>query len=298
MLTSDQLKDFNSNGYAVLKNLLSVEECAKLRAECEQIIESNKFMDEVSKIAVFSADQNETQSRDMYFLTSTDKIRPFLEAKAQQIIENSRDLQQDVKQNKQIFNKIGHALHALNPAFRSVTFSDKVKDVYKSLGYISPIVCQSMYIFKQPFIGGEVQVHQDGSYLHVDPLKIAGVWIALEDCDVENGCLQFLPGSNRMPLARRFIRNPDRKAFESGNYLIYTNEAPEYDEDKFVHVPIKAGDAIVIDGLVVHRSSPNFSPRSRHIYTFHVYEGHESTFSADNWMEYSATSFLPLYQTN
>jgi phytanoyl-CoA hydroxylase len=84
-------------------------------------------------------------------------------------------------------------------------------------------------------------------------------------------------------LARRFIRNPNKEEFDQGKYLIYTSDLPQYDEEKFVHVPIKAGDAIVIDGMVVHRSSPNFSPRSRHIYTFHVYEGHNSAFSKDNW---------------
>ena len=42
-----------------------------------------------------------------------------------------------------------------------------------------------------------MQPHQDGSYLHVEPLKIAGVWIALEDCTLENGCLSFIPGSHK-----------------------------------------------------------------------------------------------------
>lgn len=59
----------------------------------------------------------------------------------------------------------------------------------------------------------------------------------------------------------------------------------------------KKGDAILIDGLVVHKSAPNLSPKSRHIYTFHVYDSENVTFSKDNWMEYSPVSFLPLYET-
>lgn len=69
--------------------------------------------------------------------------------------------------------------------------------MFKSVGYVRPVVCQSMYIFKQPFIGGKVQAHQDGSYLYTDPLKVTGIWIALEDCTLENGCLSFLPGSHK-----------------------------------------------------------------------------------------------------
>ena len=52
-----------------------------------------------------------------------------------------------------------------------------------------------MYIFKQPRIGDKVIPHQDGSYLYTEPLKVVGIWIALEDCTLENGCLQFIPGS-------------------------------------------------------------------------------------------------------
>ena len=119
--------------------------------ECDRLIESNNFMDELDRIPAFQA--------DMYFLTSTDKIRPFLEKKADEILKESKEnISSDKKVNKKIFNKIGHALHALNPVFREVTFSDKVKSITKSLDFHKPVVCQSMYIFKQPFIGGEGKI--------------------------------------------------------------------------------------------------------------------------------------------
>jgi len=171
----------------------------------------------------------------------------------------------------------------------------------KSLNFKKPIVCQSMYIFKQPFIGGEVSIHQDASYIHVASAskqlaRMAGIWIALEDCTLENGCLYFIPGSHKNDLKCRFIRNPNEEEFNAGKFLIYTNKMPVYDEESFVAVPIKAGSAILIDGLVVHKSAKNTSPNSRHIYTFHIYESEDAEFSKDNWMEYSPTSFLPLYE--
>ncbi len=42
-----------------------------------------------------------------------------------------------------------------------------------------------------------VNPHQDGSYLHTDPLKVVGVWIALEDSTMQNGTLEFIPGSHK-----------------------------------------------------------------------------------------------------
>jgi len=53
-------------------------------------------------------------------------------------------------------NKIGHALHKFYPVFNSVTFSDKVKDVVKSMTNMAePTIIQSMVIFKHPKVGGE-----------------------------------------------------------------------------------------------------------------------------------------------
>jgi phytanoyl-CoA hydroxylase len=174
------------------------------------------------------------KAADNYFLTSTDKIRPFK--------ESNSTLNDSTKENKVLFNKIGHALHSLNPVFKEVTFDTNVMDVYKSIGFVKPIICQSMYIFKQPHVGGEVSIHQDATFLHIEPIKLAGLWIALEDSTLQNGCLWFIPGSHKTQLTRRFIRNPNKEEFNAGKYLIYTDNMPEYDADQFVAAPVKAGN--------------------------------------------------------
>lgn len=38
--------------------------------------------------------------------------------------------------------------------------------VSRDLGLSTPLAVQSMYIFKQPKIGGEVTPHQDGAFLY------------------------------------------------------------------------------------------------------------------------------------
>lgn len=52
-------------------------------------------------------------------------------------------------------NKIGHALHYKNDVFRKITFSERIKEVCFQLGFEDPAVVQSMYIFKNPGLGGE-----------------------------------------------------------------------------------------------------------------------------------------------
>ena len=82
-------------------------------------------------------------------MESGDKIRFFFEADA---LDAEGRLVVDKKRS---LNKIGHALHWLEPAFKRVTFSQKVKDVARDVGFVEPAIAQSMYIFKQPGIGGE-----------------------------------------------------------------------------------------------------------------------------------------------
>lgn len=87
------------------------------------------------------------------------------------------------------------------------------------------------------------------------------------------------------PLSTRLVRNPNKEEFDQGKFLIYTNNELDYSykDDDYETAVVKRGDAIIIDGLVVHRSSANKSPNSRQIYTFHVYESEGAIFSKDNW---------------
>lgn len=56
---------------------------------------------------------------------------------------------------------------------------------------------------QQPNIGGEVVPHQDSTFLYTTPDTTIGVWIALEDSTVDNGCLWTLPGEHAKGVRRR-----------------------------------------------------------------------------------------------
>ncbi len=71
-------------------------------------------------------------------------------------------------------------------------------------------ITYTMYIFKQPGIGGEVRWHQDATFFDSDPVTVTTFWFALEDATVDNGCLWADPGGHRGPLRERFLRDGDR----------------------------------------------------------------------------------------
>ena len=65
---------------------------------------------------------------------------------------------------------------------------------------------QSMYIFKQGRIGGEVTAHQDATYLFTAPHQTClGLWLALDDATLDNGCLWARKGSHREPIRSQLV---------------------------------------------------------------------------------------------
>ena len=80
------------------------------------------------------------------------------------------------------------------------------------LGLEQALIWQSMYIFKQPGIGGEVRWHQDATFFDTVPITVTTFWFALEDATLDNGCLWVEPGGHRGPLRERFVKTGNAAA--------------------------------------------------------------------------------------
>src|ERR1043166_1927815 len=81
----------------------------------------------------------------------------------------------------------------------------RIQGVVSSLLGPKPILFQDMALIKPPLIGTEKPWHQDVAYFQVTPLgSICGVWIALDDASVENGCMHVIPGGHKLGPLRHF----------------------------------------------------------------------------------------------
>ena len=175
-------------------------------------------------------------------------------------------------------NKIGHALHDLDPTFVGFSRMPGLAELIIGLGVARPLLLQSMYIFKQPRIGGEVSWHQDSTFLYSEPPSVIGLWFAVEDATIENGCLYAVPGGHRLGLKSRFRR--DGKGGVATDVL---DKSP-LPTDRAVPLEARKGTLIVLHGLLPHASGPNRSAISRHAYTLHVIDG-DARYPADNWLQ-------------
>jgi phytanoyl-CoA hydroxylase len=265
-LSPDQLMSFQSQGYLVLESFTSPEEIHAMRKRMDQLLDE---FDCSSTSSIFST-KNQKHTTDNYFYESVEKVSFFFEEKA-------FDEDGNLKQPKQLsINKVGHALHEIDPVFKKFTFSEELSSLLKSLDYKRPVIIQSMYIFKQPGIGGEVVPHQDNSFLYTEPTTCTGLWLALEDATILNGCLWAIPGSHKGGLVRRFIRDEEGVHFD--------RPFPSYEEKDFVPLEVKAGSLVVIHGDLIHQSFENQSSKSRHAYSFHAIDTVGCKWAPDNWI--------------
>lgn len=271
MLSPKQVELYQTQGYLVIEGFAQKSECDALRRRAEDLV---RDFEPAQVVSIFTTHE-QSRVADEYFMTSGDKIRFFFE-------ENAFLPDGTLKQSKErSINKIGHALHDLDPVFNRFSRSEKVKEIANAIGFAKPLLVQSMYIFKQPNIGGEVSCHQDSTFIYTEPTDIVGLWFALEDATIENGCLWAIPGGHKRGLKSRWVRSPldGRMAFE-----IY--DPDPWPENELLPLEVPEGTLILLNGLLPHRSFENRSPRSRHAYTLHLIHA-EARYPAGNWLQRS-----------
>lgn len=125
---------------------------------------------------------------------------------------------------------------------------DRLFDAMNEFLSEEPLAAQTMFYFKPP--GGRGQaLHQDQMYLRAQPGTCIAAWLAVDDCDDANGCLQVVPGSHELPLLCTV------KADSSTSFT--TDTVPIPDGFEIIPVHMKAGDVLYFHGNLIHGSGPN-----------------------------------------
>lgn len=128
-----------------------------------------------------------------------------------------------------------------------------------------PYAVQTMMYFKPAGARGQA-LHQDQRYLRVQPGTCVAAWLALDDCDAENGCLQVVPGTHEMDLLCPIVSD------RSKSFTRETVPVPPGHEVR--DLPMRSGDVVFFNGQLIHGSGPNESKdRFRRIVVGHYVVG-------------------------
>lgn len=260
---------YGRDGVIVIENFVSAAACDALRDRALELVAEHAPR---APGTVFST-RDQRHAKNAYFEASANRIGAFFEEGA-----FDADGSLCVPLDRAV-NKLGHAMHDLDPVFAAFSRGPRLRAVAESVDLVLPKLVQSMYIFKQPGIGGEVMCHQDSTYLYTEPESVVGFWFAIEDAHRGNGCLGGLPGEHRKGLKEVFRRRPDGR-FK----LDPCDPPPAWDMSRLEWLEVAKGTLIVFNGSFPHLSETNRSAQSRHAYTLHAVSGN-AHYPAANWIQ-------------
>ena len=279
VLSDAQIESYYHDGFLVLPGFASADSCAALQQRAVAMVDA---FQPTERRSVFTTNEQDRVSNGE-FLDSATGMWCFFEEEA-----FAADWQ--LRQDKALsINKIGHAMHDLDPVFESFSFTSELAGVAADIGLADALALQSMYIFKQPHIGGEVGCHQDATFLYTDPMTVTGFWFAIEDATLENGCLWAAPGGHRTSLRKVFKRAGSNN--EGGTIFDDLDRSPLPSPSDLVPLEVAAGTMVVLHGLLPHWSDVNRSAKSRHAFSLHCISA-AADYPAWNWLQRSPE--LPL----
>ena len=146
--------------------------------------------------------------------------------------------------------------------FRKLLYHKPLLDIAESLIGTDIQLFHDQALYKPAYHGGEVHWHQDNGYWRCEPADLVSIWIALDDADEENGCMNVIPGSHLEGLAAH-----GRAVSTKGNLPALLQV--EADARRAVPVPVAAGHAMVHHCMTLHQTHPNRSPRDRRAMVIH-----------------------------
>jgi phytanoyl-CoA hydroxylase len=273
MLDAQQIAAWHHAGYLVLPAFKPPAACAAAVARAQALVEAFEPSASASRFST----RDRGLVADAALLASAAAVHCFFEEEA---LDEAGRLRVPKSQS---INKIGHALHDLDPFFIGFSHGPELAALAADLGLQAPQVWQSQLIFKQPRIGGEVGWHQDASFFATTPQTVTTFWFALEDATLDNGCLWVEAGGHRGALREQYLCD-----HAAGTLRMQAlSDAPWPDQAQAVPLPVAAGTLVVFNGLLPHCSAANRSPKSRLAYTLHVTDG-RAAYAAENWLQRGA----------
>jgi ectoine hydroxylase-related dioxygenase (phytanoyl-CoA dioxygenase family) len=240
----DQYITFRRQGFLVVPGLASPDEVAELREHTEQLMQG-KLPEQAGH--------------------TLEKGNHASGVATQRLAAPPEHLSPEEKAD--FFLRI-HMLHRELELHERYLLHPGVLDVLQALIGPDVLALQTMLFLKGPGKPGQGW-HQDTYYIPTHPDTLCGAWIAIDDCDEQNGAMWFATGSQHEP-----VYPPVKDQYGFGDTQLsgvqnvggVSNPNDEENDlsriaDRYyqILVPAKAGDVVFFGGHILHRSKKNWT---------------------------------------
>ena len=142
---------------------------------------------------------------------------------------------------------------------KTIAFHPKLIVVVEKILGKQAELYQSMALIKPPN-GREKPWHQDHAYFNLSlDTKVVGVWIALDEATIDNGCMRVLPGQHHKEINPHFMIR---------DWQLCDEQAQDF-KSHAVAVPLKPGGCMIFDSYLPHGTPSNFSHLRRKALQYH-----------------------------
>jgi phytanoyl-CoA hydroxylase len=142
---------------------------------------------------------------------------------------------------------------------KCIAFHPKLQPILEQILGAKAELYQSMALIKPPR-GREKPWHQDHAYFDLTlDTKVVGVWIALDDATIENGCMRVVPGWHHGATHPHFLRR---------DWQLCDDQSKAF-KTQALAVPLKPGGCLLFDSFLPHGTPSNFTNAHRKALQYH-----------------------------
>ena len=180
--------------------------------------------------------------------------------------------------------------HAFHPGVKGNEVMDAARvAAARLLGCDDSAFLFDMMIYKPPGHPEETPWHQDLSYFErpfapagtIPPNRTVQVWVALDDADVDNGCMHFVPEAHTAPMLEHHVASGDPD--DEGRLLAITHPERDLDLSRAVACPLAPGGATAHTEGTPHYTPPNrTTDRARRAYIINFRDPSERLVGEDD----------------
>ena len=146
-----------------------------------------------------------------------------------------------------------------NLQFHQLTYHEGILDIIEDLIGPNIQLFHNQALNKPPHHGGPIFWHQDNAYWKCLPANLVSCWLTLDDVDLHNGAMQFMPGSHLRPMVHDQAQGSD----------VLLDMGKSVDDSKAVVGDLPAGGITLHHCQTLHRTAPNTTDRQRRALAIH-----------------------------